>query len=195
MWKKTWPPNNTPWYRNAHFRKAKRETFFFLQLIKLKRGAKKGDDWNRRSRTRRKIARYAPTYFDSSHTGEIDFETARGKHKKTAKKWWHSINTSTLLTCDVLALLHDLHPADGLVLFHLVGLVPGLAVGLVVGRADVGAERLVATLANHGRVTDVDRLVERLRFLTRKKRVTKAVTFCMCEWENNRRGDRYYCEK
>ena len=66
------------------------------------------------------------------------------------------------LTRNVLALLHDLHPADGLVLLHLVGLVPRLAVGLVVGRADVGAERLVAALANHWRVTDVDRLVERL---------------------------------
>ena len=67
------------------------------------------------------------------------------------------------LTCDVVALLHELHGADGLVLLDLVGLVARLAVGLVVRRADLGADGAVAALPHHRSVAHVDGLVEGLQ--------------------------------
>lgn len=66
------------------------------------------------------------------------------------------------LTCDVVALGHDLHDADRLVLLDLVGLVLGLAVRLVVRGADLGADGLVAALPHDGGVAHVHRLVEGL---------------------------------
>ena len=67
------------------------------------------------------------------------------------------------LTCDVVALGHDLHDADGLVLLDLVGLVLGLAVRLVVRGADLGADGLVAALPHDGSVAHVHSLVEGLK--------------------------------
>ena len=67
------------------------------------------------------------------------------------------------LTCDVVALGHDLHDADGLVLLDLVGLVLGLAVRLVVRGADLGAHGLVAALPHDGSVAHVHGLVEGLK--------------------------------
>ena len=75
-----------------------------------------------------------------------------------------------LLTGDVVALLHELHGADGLVLLDLVGLVARLAVGLVVRRADLGADGLVAALSHHRRVAHVHRLVEGLQGRERSAR-------------------------
>ena len=79
-----------------------------------------------------------------------------------------------VLTGDVLALGHDLHDADGLVLLHLVGLVLGLAAGLVVGGANVGADGVGAALALKGSVAHVYGLHEGLE-RRRKKNICKQI--------------------
>ena len=65
-----------------------------------------------------------------------------------------------MFTSDVLALFHQLHGADGLVLLDLVGVVAGLAVGLVLGAADVRADGLGAARALDGGVADAHSLIE-----------------------------------
>ena len=66
------------------------------------------------------------------------------------------------VTCDVFALLHELHGADGLVLLDLVSVVPRLAVGLVLGAANIRPDSLAAAGSLHGCVADAHSLVEGL---------------------------------
>ena len=86
-----------------------------------------------------------------------------------------------VLTRDVVALLHELHGADGLVLLDLVGLVARLAVGLVVRRADLGADGAVAALPHHRRVAHVHRLIEGLQARNKQSNELRSYSLSMMD--------------